>query len=87
MSSLAYTADGGTLISLVGYLLRRRRAARAATIRVVARDVSTATRSPEKRRVLDVGEVGQHELTADGTSAARIYTGRQAPRVGPGEGR
>jgi eukaryotic-like serine/threonine-protein kinase len=64
---VAYTADGRSLISSSG-IAAPENAPRAATIRVVARDVSNGNEIAARRLKLDVGEVGQHTLTADGAA-------------------
>jgi eukaryotic-like serine/threonine-protein kinase len=63
---LAYTADGRTLISASASATPEK-SPRASTIRVGAWDVSNGSEIAARRRVLDVGEVGQHNLTDDGT--------------------
>jgi WD40 repeat protein/serine/threonine protein kinase len=64
---LAFTADGGTLISC-GALQTPEKAPRAATVQVRAWEVSSGSEIATRRVNFDVGEVGQHALTADGTA-------------------
>jgi WD40 repeat protein/serine/threonine protein kinase len=64
---VAYTADGRALISSSGFAAPDK-GPRASTIRVVARDVANGNEIAARRLELDVGEVGQHVLTADGTA-------------------
>ncbi len=65
--ALAYTADGKALVSAV-VSGTPEKAPRAATIRVLARDVSTGNEIIARRREFQVGEVGLHALTADGVA-------------------
>ena len=65
--NLAYTADGGTLIS-AGAFQTPEKGPGATTIRVRAWDASTGTEIAARRVDCDAGEAGHHVLTADGTA-------------------
>jgi serine/threonine protein kinase/WD40 repeat protein len=67
VSHVAYTADGRALISS-DYSRTPEKAPRAATVQVRAWDVSSGTEIVTRRVNFDVGELGQHDLTADGTA-------------------
>jgi WD40 repeat protein/serine/threonine protein kinase len=64
--NLAYSADGGTLIS-AGAFQTPERGPRAATIRVRAWDAATGKEVVARRVDVDAREAGHHDLTADGT--------------------
>jgi WD40 repeat protein/serine/threonine protein kinase len=64
---VAYTANGGALIS-AGAFQAPEKGPRAATVRVRAWDVSSGKEMVTKRVDIDVGEVGQHALIADGSA-------------------
>ncbi len=64
---LAYTADGGVLISARGRHTPEK-GSRAGTIFVRAWDGATGNEIAKRSLTIDVGEVGQHALTADGTA-------------------
>ncbi len=64
---LAYTADGGALISARG-LHTPEKGSRAASVWVRTWDGATGTEIAKSSLTFDVGEVGQHALTADGTA-------------------
>ena len=64
---LAYTADGGALISARAFQTPEK-GSRAASVRVRAWDGATGTEIAKRSLTFDVGEVGQHSLTADGTA-------------------
>jgi eukaryotic-like serine/threonine-protein kinase len=64
---VAYTADGRALLSAAGFAAPEK-GPRASTIRIVARDVANGNEIAARRLELDVGEVGQHTLTADGAA-------------------
>ncbi len=66
-AELAYSADGGALIS-TGALQTPDKGSRAATVRVRAWDAATGNEIASRSLNFDVGEVGQHALTADGTA-------------------
>jgi WD40 repeat protein len=65
--TLAYAADGGVLIAARG-LYTPEKGSRAGTLRVRAWDGATGTEIAKRSLTFDVGEVGQHALTADGTA-------------------
>ena len=66
-SQLAFAADGKTLITVVSSRAQGEKDVRAATLRVAARDVSNGEEIAVTRRVFDVSELGQSELSEDGT--------------------
>ena len=69
-----YTADGGAMISASCFQTPEK-GPRAATVRVHAWDASTGKELTARRVNLEVGEVGQHLLAADGTALLGFTSG------------
>ena len=62
----AFAADGKPL-STTNVSYTPEKGARAATIQVVVRDISNGRETAGRRRAFEVGELGQHLLTEDGS--------------------